>query len=276
MSHLKRIAFSGNARKSAHSTTLYPGRRYYVENRNCSVLNSTQSVLGNYRITTKCAEIVPLIPQTATAELSSCFFWDSDVDVANLKGGITPALTVPLLRLSDCHLKTNHLQLNDISLNGPEVIVCGECTELTLTPRFDVSFVTDSHAARLGAIHLVQSTRIITLENGFQISLLDTGHEPTPVLYLESRLDDQPIKLIAIMQEQETVREYSLTPQISQRIPEELDGVAVETVTVLEQYHSYFMQRPVTTEAAEAVWIPVYAPITWGWSVRVGRRPDGE
>ncbi len=44
----------------------------------------------------------------------------------------------------------------------------------------------------------------------------------------------------------------------------------MDNVTVLEQYHSYYMQRVLTDEENPVIWTPVLAPITRDWSCRNG------
>ena len=278
MPHLKPV-FLPFKPVSTHKPILnaiHTGARYLVSCQDLSTLNSTHGVIGGYRMTSESAEIFQVEPKAASSELSECYFWDTDIDLSQLQCKITLDIKDQLLSLQDSHLKSNRLLLNGAELTGPQITVSDEKAALILSPRFDVTFSTDSCTAQLGLINLVQATRFITLENGSQINLLDTGKEELPVLYLENQRDDQAIKFVTAPQQSGVTEEHTFNCDISQPIPVQVDGETVASVTVLEQYWSYFMQRAVPLDDHHNIWIPVYAPIQWGWSIRVGRRTDGE
>ena len=277
MAHLKLVTDLSKPQlpKESILAAIHTGCRYHVGCQDLYVLNSTHGVIGDYRISAKCAEILPVAPVTTTGEMNTCCFWDTDIDLSQLRCYIMHYDKGQLLALEDCNLKANRLVLNRAELNGPELAVSNEETVLTLSPQFEFTFSTDSYAAQLGVINLVQSTRFITLENSDEIHLLDTADEETPVLYLENPLDDQPVKFV-VQQERGATRQHTFGLKIAQPIPDEIGGERVETVTVLEQYSSYFMQCALPLDNHHDIWIPVYAPISWGWSIRVGRRTDGQ
>lgn len=255
---------------------IYAGCRYHVGSEELGVLNSTQGVIGDYRITAQCAEIMPVTPVTTLDGMHACSFWDTDMDLSRLRSFINNDAKNQRLPLQDCKLMGNRMLLNRQALNGPTLDVVNETTVLSLSPEFEFTFCTDAYTAQLGVIHLVNSTRFITLKNGDEISVLNTGTEQAPVLYLEDSRVDNPINFVSEQQETGVTRTYSYTCHVSQNIPAEVAGEAVDSVTVLEQYFSYFMQRAVPLDDQLNIWIPVYAPISWGWSIRVGRRFDGE
>jgi hypothetical protein len=68
--------------------------------------------------------------------------------------------------------------------------------------------------------------------------------------------------------------DYHLT--LRQTIPDQYQEKTVESVTVLEQYKSYFMQRERSDSAERVIWTPLLEAVNWGWSIRVGYRADGE
>lgn len=263
--------------------TISAGQRYSIGCQDISVLNSIHGVIGGYRLNAQCAEIIPLSSITptitATGQLLPCYFWDASVDLSRLEDDLIVGAKdqiKPLNRpLKKSRIKANRLVQNLATLNGPQLSVHNEVTMLSLSPRFDFTFSTDDYAAQIGVINLVQSNRFIRLENNNEINLLDTSVEDTPVLYLENPQDDQPIKYVSAQQKLGVTSEHSFDFTISQAIPDSVGDEKVETVTVLEQYCSYFMQRAVLN-GDQSIWTPVYAPITWGWSIRVGRRTDGE
>ncbi len=257
-------------------TTIHAGRRYDVGCQDLSALNSTHGVIGDYRMTIQCGEIIPITSETSTGKLFECFFWDADIDFTQLQCSLVDDIKNLHLPLQDCKLSTNRLVLKRAELKGPELTGDNGETSLSLSPRFDFTFSTDSFAAQLGVIHLVQSTRFITLEKRKEIHLVDTSNESAPVLYLENPRDEQAIKFVVTQSEAGITREHNFTTTISQPIPDEVDGETVASVTVLEQYHSYFMQCAIPPDDRYNIWIPIYAPIAWGWSIRVGRRTDGD
>jgi hypothetical protein len=290
MAHLKLI--DDQSSPSASAPTILPlailqaGYRYQINCVDYAVLNATHGVVGDYRISSRAGEIVPVgpeIPGTPETNLSNaCYFWDTGIDLSGLDGDLRSSHNEKLLPLNECQLKTSRLILTSAMMHGPELKTNkeldtnNEVTTLRLSPRFDFTFSTDAYAAQLGVIHLVQANRFIKLEDNREIVLLDTGIEDIPVLYLENSLDDQPVKLLSGQQEPSVTREHTCDFTISQPIPEKIDGARVATVTVLEQYCSYFMHKMHSNNVDESIWTPVYAPITWGWSIRVGRRTDGE
>jgi hypothetical protein len=256
--------------------SLHAGCRYDIGCQDVSVLNSTHGIVGDYRIATQRAEVVPVAKAAKQGEMHSCSFWETDVDLPSLRSYISNDVKDQYLPLEDCLLKGNRMLMNRQELDGPDLAVVDGKTVLSLSPRFDFTFCTDAYTAQLGVIHLVKSTRFITLENGDQINLLNTDIDQAPVLYLGNPQDDYPVSFIAQQQETGIKREYVYRCNISQQIPEEVSHEAVATVTVLEHYFSYFMQRAAPLDDHHNIWIPVYAPISWGWSIRVGRRSDWE
>jgi hypothetical protein len=69
---------------------------------------------------------------------------------------------------------------------------------------------------------------------------------------------------------------YRISSTISQAIPEQWHGQAVVDLVVMERYSSYLLQRATLAEDNQTLWTPLYFPISWGWSIRAGRRYDGE
>ena len=285
MVHLKPLSGRSEqfAPKATILETIHTGRLYHVGCQDYSVLNSIHGVIGGYRISAQRAEIFPVtsMPPGATTasttdQMNLCYFWDPSADMSTIEGNLRHEVKDQLLPLKDCHLKANRLMLTQATLSGPELNVRDDVTMLSLSPHFDFMFSTDNYAAQLGVINLVQSSRFIRLENNDEKILLDTGIENMPVLHLENAENDQPVKYVSVHQNLGINQEHTFTFDVSQSIPDKVGAESVASVTVLEQYQSYFMQRAVTQDNGHSIWTPVYAPITWGWSIRVGRRTDGE
>jgi len=200
-----------------------------------------------------------------------CYFWDEGVEPKRLAGKLIHNDASTLL--GDYKLKSNHLRLDDMQLQGPDLSSDGENTYLWLAPSFDFHFITDQQAAGLGVIHLVQSRRFAVLEDGTEYPLLET--DDNTVLYLTAD-DDEVVKPVITLQDKGLNQSYNYGCTVSQMIPDEIAGQAVTSLTVLEQYTSYFMQHPLPQGERASIWLPVYAPISWGWSIRVARRFDGD
>ena len=278
MSHLKLV--SSRPKPVIHQiqpmATLHAGCRYPVSIQNASVLNTTHGVVGEYQIGSSHARIIPVPAETSIDQNCVCCFWDTDVDLFRLETSILNEATGQSIPLQDCALKSNRLIMNSQSMDAPQLLYEGGDATLMMSPRFDFTLSTDSYTAQIGVIHLVQASRFITLHNGTVINILNTHDKEVPVLYLENQQDEQPVKLVLAQQEIGVTREHSYACTVSQHIPEKFEGEAVATVTVLEQYQSYFMQRAIPFDDHLNMWIPIHAPILWGWSIRVGRRGDEE
>lgn len=173
--------------------------------------------------------------------------------------------------LGDLALSENECQLLSASLENLSIEEVIGGSLLAITPSFTLSYKTLAHAAQLGEIRLVAAHRFVTDVEGGQRSLLDTDAADGPVLYLESPEDTAVLRQITPWQSRNSQRDYCFDYRISQPLLPEWHGVPVSSVTVLEQYSSFFMQRAVSCNPDQAIWVPAYAPITWGWSLRVER-----
>lgn len=248
---------------------LYLGRRYHIEDASRPALALSHGLVGDYRIELQRAEVLPV---TLQGTHGVCYFWDTDVALSTPSKPLHPEHA---LALDDYALRGNSIQIAHATLNGPELIEADGATRLTLAPQFELVFHTDCYEAMAGVIHLVQAQRFIRLDDGTSVVLLDSHAHDAPVLYLENDQDDRPVKTIVTRQSTGGAHSYDHTFRIGQSIPDEHHGRAVESVTVLEQYTSYFMQREVGQPENTAIWTPACAPIAWGWSIRVERRFDG-
>lgn len=256
---------TGSTVARAPARLVYPGRRYHL---NLSEGSLPDGAIADYRLSPAAAELLPL---NVAQSSPSGFLYDDLADSA-AKAWIlddeASASSAQRYRLA-----TNALTLAEQNLEGPLLRSSGEDALLYLQPHFRLHYAADEYSARLGVVHLVQSQRFLTLDDGEQLPLLETAE---PVLYrLCAHGGDavQPMGPAFYLGER---RELRYAFNVSQRIPNQIEGRGVETVTVLEQYRTFFLQRPTGAQPHDTIWIPALAPITWGWSIRVGRRFDGE
>ena len=256
--------------------TLHAGCRYVVTCEDIDLLNTTHGIVGGYQVSISHSKILPVTTISGPDKISMCCFWDTDINLSRLSSVIRNETSDQIIPLKECDLKTNRMLLKSQSLDSPQLLRANGDAVLSMSPSFDFTFCTDSYTAQIGIIHLVEATRFITLENGTEITLLNTHDNEAPVLYLDSPSDEQAVKLVVAQQETGVTREHSYHWTVSQRIPEKFAGESAATVTVLEQYQSFFMQRAIPFDDCFNMWIPCYVPILWGWSIRVGRRSDGE
>ncbi|MGR9052681.1 MAG: hypothetical protein ACU84J_08535 [Gammaproteobacteria bacterium] len=253
---------------------IIPGIRYRMAWTAPSRPNALHGVVEDYRISVASGEIVPVSASTETE--AECLIWDTDIDVSKNQCKIVSPNNYRDFDLADCGIVSNRLLLLGSELEGPTLSTVNGQTLLTLSARFEFSFETAEFAARLGMINLVQAQRSATSANGDRIVLLETGRERPPVLYLDNPSARHAVYSITDIQPRNRMQTYTFAPEIALPIIETVDAAEASSVTVLEQYHSYFMQCPELSDNAAAYWIPAYAPVTWGWSIRVERRSDGE
>ena len=210
---------------------------------------SGEGWIGGSRLELHCGEVLPL------DEGGDAYCWDS----------------VPL---AGAAIAENEFQLLASSVEGLAIEAGIDCALLSIIPRFAVSYKTPAYPAQLGEIRLVSSSRFVTDTEGRRHNLLDTEEAPGPVLYREGVDDCTVVRQCCDWQPRDTEQHYNFDYRISQPLRRDLLGVEVQSITVLEQYSSYFMQRPVAAVAGSVQWVPAYAPVSWGWSLRVEPEAD--
>lgn len=212
-------------------------------------LKEANELISGYRLSKERGEVLPY------QQGQPAFFWDS-------------------ASIADTRMVENEFQLLAASLEdlNIESVIGGKC--LSIKPCFDVSYKTSAFAAQLGEIRLVNAQRFVTDVEGNRHDLLNTDAASSPVLYLQNAEDNSIIRQCSDWQSFDTTAQYRFDYRISQPLSTNLFNVPVYSITVLEQYTSYFMQRPVTATPEQSIWVPAYAPITWGWSM--GVEPEGD
>ncbi|MGR8935611.1 MAG: hypothetical protein ACU837_14650 [Gammaproteobacteria bacterium] len=250
------------------------GKRYRLAIPQPCSESALHGLIGDYRIGTQTADIVPLQP-SASGEATG-YFWDTDCDITAIGASVTLSSDGSVQTLADCRLDNNRLRLDRASLDGPELEPVGDGAVLRMAVRFELTCSTDAFAAQLGMLHLVQANRFITLENGEQISLLQSSDDDAPLLYLTDSSQNEPMAWLSAEQPANRIQAYTVSADVAQPLQPHVEGETVASVTVLERYSTYLMQRSIATEHEPAIWTPILAPVSWGWSIRAGRRPDGD
>lgn len=243
--------FSSSSKVISRPVTVARGQRLAMGELQADNLKDVNGVIGGYQISLNQGDVLPVSDSD-----DAYYIWDND-----------SPLHSPVFE--------NEFQLESVTLNRPSVERVGGAYYLVMQPEFQVSFSTATHSARLGEIRLVESERFFTLDNGESLTITDTQEMGAPVLYLQHRDDTAVVRQETDLQLQGTDREYFFGESVSQKIPDYINNVAVTSVTVLERFTSYFMQQVLSTPD-QSIWVPVCAPISWGWSIRVGRRFDQE
>lgn len=271
MSHLKLVETRSvvDATDPGVQQQLYTGRRYYIDDDIDRPL--PRGVIGDYRISARRSEIhTPVFDRQGRAMIR---FWDSDLAPSILSPWAPTDRNHRPLPL-DSGLKSNTLLLSGSELEGPAL---DQEQRLWMAANFDLNFSTLCDAAQLGVLTLVESQRFLDLEGGERVPLLDTGAQAgePPVLYIDPQAPALVSPVEAVQPRGES-RDYRLSTRVSQPVIRSWQGRAVASVTVLEQYFSYFMQQPDNADGEPQCWLPLHPPVAWGWSIRLGRRVDGE
>ena len=213
------------------------------------------------------------LPPQSNKEGFYCFLWDSDNELGRNISSLKTTTGKQVAMHDRISALSNRFVLTNSSLCKPELQGQANTQQLTLRAGFEFRYSADVMNACLGVINLVESHCFAILEDGKQHTLQDSGEE-NMALYLGKGNDATAIQLV-LQLEQDQTKEQRYEAQVTHNIPESIGGIAVESLTVLEQYQSFFMQRELPF-TAENIWTPAYAPISWGWSMRIARRYDGE
>ena len=211
-------------------------------------------LIGGYQPHINHGEPVPFIPGKPGVLWDEAAFCDLSSN--------TSKLTIP----------ENEFQLLSCGLDSLSIDQAIDCSLLSIAPRFQIQYKTHAFPAQLGEIRLVSAKRFITDTDGNRHSLLDTETAGAPVLYLEDTNDRKVIRQFKDWQPLCSEQTYTFDYRISQMLKRQMQGVEVASITVLEHYSSYFMQRPMA--ATHTLWVPAYAPLEWGWSIRVEPEDD--
>jgi len=138
---------------------------------------------------------------------------------------------------------TSHFDLSHSAISEPKIIHPESGPQLTTSVNFDFVFSTCLPAVQLGLLSLVETECFALLGNGECYSLRNSG-EGCRVLYLADGGESDRIFTPLLEANQDAgSRQHNHRLSLIQDIPEQLEGSEVVTLTVLEHYTSYFMQR---------------------------------
>lgn len=197
------------------------------------------------------------------------FVWDCDADLGQLTA---PPDGGPL------QVAANRLILAHTSLDKPLLQQQDAKPWLSLSVHFDLRYSADAMSARLGVIHVVESNAFFQLANGERHVILNTGDEDK-ALYLspaaQQGIEDEAVHTILDAVQDHELATVSHSETIRHSLREQVGGMDVESMTVLEHYQTFFMHRELPF-SDDNIWVPALPPLTWGWSMRVARRYDGE
>lgn len=159
----------------------------------------------------------------------------------------------------------NFFQLTNSRVQMPAI----DGSTLGFHTELDFLFESRHFTASIGIIHLRQTQHFLLLEDGDKIELSDPQAR-TPYLASDQQLS--AVHLLVAQASREATNYHRSFP-VRYTLQQEHQGKRVETITLMQQYTSYFMQRAVPF-TQDNIWVPLCTPINWGWSMRVGRRKD--
>lgn len=224
-------------------------------------------LLGHYRLSVEKAVATAVDRQESPVQ---AFVWNSDLLNPKLKNCFHNTAAHPQ------PTGHNHLTLLEASMATPEVSLQDDKSTLSITPFFELEWVTAAYASQLGVVQLVESTRTVHFTDGETMTLIDSetvGNDP--VLYLSDTANNLPVTPLGAFQQQGQQQRLLFSQAVTQAIPSEIAGNAVASISVLEKYTVYFMQNAGPDRPDHYIWVPVHLPIVWGWSIRVQQRYDG-
>ncbi len=204
-----------------------------------------------------------------------CFVWDVDGELTSEEPVLCSAEGEAFTLTPTTKILTSHFVFSHSALCEPKIIHPETGPQLTTTANFDFVFNTTLQAVHLGLLSLVETQCFAQLKNGERFTLRESG-EGNPVLYLTDSIGPHDVitSILEINGSADSLQ-HSHRITLTQPIPDQLEGSEVETLTVLEQYTTFFMQRELPF-SQENIWTPLCPPVTWGWSMRVAKRHDGD
>lgn len=274
MDYIFQLPLPARHKPTHRNLGIFPGHRHRIELTDATGRDlanqdfaQQQGLLGAYRLELHASTIETI--DTSRNPMQG-FVWDADL--------VTPLMQQALSVDTDQAPVNayNQLDVLDIAMETPDVRLIESLPTLSVSPCFKLEWHTPAHASQLGILQLVESTRTLQLANGHSAVLMDTEAEGgDPVLLLNDEADRAVVKPVCGFQSKGQRTRLEFRQTASQRIPAAWDGVATESVSVLEKYTLYFMQNADPQQTDRYIWVPVHLPIVWGWSIRVQQRYDG-
>lgn len=254
------------------SPALFTGQRYQLDGDNLPT--DLHGVCAGFECTPDRGMLLPLDSNSVE---TPCYFWDID--------GVPEILNTSLISSKNEHitigrhtnLLANRFILSHAKLTEPVIHCSGDTSQISVSAEFEFIYYADCMPARLGVLHLLEPNCFVVLKNGERHDLL-ASEEDQRLLYLDNtNYSNEVIEAVSPILDTDitdTVIQQHYKQSITHVIPEQINELDVESMTILEQYTSFFMQREIPF-AQENIWTPVCAPVTWGWSIRISRRHDG-
>jgi hypothetical protein len=261
-------------RKPAVVATAAPaivvGRRYQLHPDDD--VEELHGICGGQDFYTDHGRILPVSENTGT---NHCYLWDVDEELISEELQLSAAGEEAVTLAATNNIITSQFVLSHGTLSEPHIIDQESTPQLTTTASFDFVFSTQLPQVRLGVLSLVETQRFALLKNGERYSLLDSGEEQALLYLTDANASKEVLTPILDTGAAEDAVRHNHTITLTQQIPPQLASSEIETLTVLEQYTSFFMQRELPF-SQDNIWTPVSAPIAWGWSMRVTQRHDGD
>jgi len=216
-----------------------------------------------------------VLPASTATQRHQYYLWDIDEELDTDKFSFSTTEGEAIALPPMANVLTSHFVISHCTLREPQIIDHESTPQLTATAGFEFVFSTQLPAVRLGMLSLVESQCFAQLKNGERHILRDNDNEQ-PRLYLPAAGNQYAVPCPILDAESGMApSQDQLEIRLAWSLPQHLDGQETETLTVQEQYTSFFMQRELPF-SQDNIWTPVCAPISWGWSMRVAKRSDGD
>jgi hypothetical protein len=245
------------------------GRKYQLVGENLP--DDIHGICGNQSFSAHSGSV---LPRQNNGTHYDGYLWDSDSLSALSAVSVVAGEGEYIALNANTPVASNRFALSHTTLTKPEIQLQENGPQLSLQAGFDFIYTADAIAARLGVLNLVESHCFVVLKNGEKHDLLESADEQK-MLFLKPGDQQEVINPIVDVSNSHEVLRQSRTQSISHDIPEFVEGIEMETMTVLEQYQTFFLHRELPF-SEENIWTPACAPISWGWSIRIARRHDDE
>lgn len=216
-----------------------------------------------------------VLPAPASPQQNQYYIWDIDEELDTDKVSFTTAEGESISLPAMANVLTSHFVISQCTLREPQIIDNEAAAKLTTTASFEFVFSTKLPAVRLGILSLIESQCFAQLKNGERHILRDNENEQARLYLPDAGTQDEIASPILDADNGMDPIQGKHEIRLAWPIPQHLDDQEIETLTVQEQYTSFFMQRELPF-AQDNIWTPVCAPISWGWSMRVAQRSDGD
>lgn len=250
--------------------TIVVGRKYQLANGKLAA--GLHGLCAGLDYSASHGRVLPLSTEPAARD---CYLWDADDELASANLSVLSTEGEAIAISPNTNAITGRFVLSHATLSEPLIEHQETKPQLTTTASFDLVFSANALPLRLGLLNLVQTHCFALLKNGQQHMLLDSGEDQSVLFIADPGNKHEVLSPVLDAAAGAETSQHQHKVRLTQRIPSQLNGAQVESMTVLEQYTSFFMQRELPFNQ-ENIWTPVCAPISWGWSMRVAQRQDAD